>query len=150
MDIGRNYAIAALGEIGDQRAVKPLIRPLLDQERRDVDGRVTELILVTLGQIGDRRAIPVFRRFADDENWRVASAALGGLQVVAGEDVVTPLLAENLSDLAETRIRQRDPALLRGMGETAARKLLEIYNTSVKPDETAKVAALLENIRFFS
>ncbi|MHC4645794.1 MAG: HEAT repeat domain-containing protein, partial [Planctomycetota bacterium] len=134
-------AVDALGEIGDQRAFKALARLLPGMARFD---EVRPSVLRALWKIGDGRAIPIFRRYAEHEDWKTAGQALAGLYVVAEEDVVTPLLDDILAN--ETATRQQSHDRLKAMGPAAAPKLLEIYRASVEPARIAKTGAFLELI----
>ncbi len=63
----------ALGQIGDERAIAPLLRIARDAEKRFPD--ITRaLATVALGQIGDRREVPVLARVARDINFRTIGA----------------------------------------------------------------------------
>jgi HEAT repeat protein len=101
-------------------------------------------VLRALRKIGDGRAIPIFREYADHEDWKVAAQALAGLLVLAGEDVVTPLLDDILAE--QTTTRQQSHDRLKSMGETAAPKLLEIYTVSTDPERIAKAGTFLNQI----
>ncbi len=59
----------ALGQIGDERAIEPLLKIAADSEKTFPD--ITRaLATVALGQIGDRRDTPVLARVARDINFR--------------------------------------------------------------------------------
>lgn len=58
----RQAAAAALGQIGDTRALKPLVGALHDQSS-DVGQAAAE----ALGQIGDPRALPHLERVARED-----------------------------------------------------------------------------------
>jgi HEAT repeat protein len=73
----RSYAACALGEIGDPRAVDPLIYALQDE---DEESDVRSGAARALGEIGDPRAVdPLVEALQDeDENVRLRAAwALG-------------------------------------------------------------------------
>ncbi|MBI5417548.1 HEAT repeat domain-containing protein [Candidatus Poribacteria bacterium] len=57
------YAIRALGEIGDQQAVEPLIKILLDP-----DSESRRYAAMALGRIKDRKAIPALNQVLNDED----------------------------------------------------------------------------------
>ena len=61
----RSSAAWALGEIGDSRAVAPLIATLGDQRR------VREIAAKALGEIGDSRATDALIETLEDNNWEV-------------------------------------------------------------------------------
>ncbi|MFC1550879.1 HEAT repeat domain-containing protein [Candidatus Neomarinimicrobiota bacterium] len=67
----RSFAAAALGEIGDIRAVEPLIAALKN------DYQVDEVAAIALGKIGDVRAVEplTFAALKDDNEYRRADAA---------------------------------------------------------------------------
>ncbi len=75
----REDAAIALGEIGDARAVEPLIKALSDSNEN-----VRENAADTLGEIGDARAAESLIRMRDDpdsdvrQNVKHALAKLGG------------------------------------------------------------------------
>ncbi|MHC4832173.1 MAG: HEAT repeat domain-containing protein, partial [Planctomycetota bacterium] len=59
----------ALGQIGDERAIEPLLNISQDEAKKFPD--ITRaLATVALGQIGDRRDVPVLSRVARDINFR--------------------------------------------------------------------------------
>jgi HEAT repeat protein len=59
----------ALGQIGDERAIEPLLTISADTEKKYPD--ITRaLATVALGQIGDRRDVPTLARVARDINFR--------------------------------------------------------------------------------
>ncbi len=59
----------ALGQIGDERAIAPLLEISADTEKKYPD--ITRaLATVALGQIGDRRDVPTLSRVARDINFR--------------------------------------------------------------------------------
>ena len=59
----------ALGQIGDERAIEPLLRISKD-EKKDFPEITRALATVALGQIGDRRDVPVLARVMKDLNFR--------------------------------------------------------------------------------
>jgi HEAT repeat protein len=74
----RRLAIAALGDLGDSRALKPLIGAL-----RHHDASVRVKAIVSLGKLGDAQAveplIAVLRKDPDVNVGKAAARALGGL-----------------------------------------------------------------------
>ena len=73
----RGRAAAALGRIGDVRAVEGLLARLEDE-----DGSVRGSAASALGGLGDARAVEGLLARLEDEDWRVrwrAASALGGL-----------------------------------------------------------------------
>lgn len=64
----RSEAAHALGEIGDARAVDPLIDALQDEDRR-----VRERAARALGKIGDARAVgPLIEALKNENGWVMA------------------------------------------------------------------------------
>jgi hypothetical protein len=58
----RRDAARELGDLGDKRAVDPLIE-IVESERFDA---ILEIAIQSLGKLGDSRAVPALRRIADD------------------------------------------------------------------------------------
>jgi HEAT repeat protein len=74
-------AALALGQIGDERAVKALLEVATDAKHNY--GDVTRgLAVVALGQIGDRRDLPVLSRVATDVNYRAHVPAITELLTI--------------------------------------------------------------------
>ena len=91
----RNFAANALGRIGDERAVEPLLVAL-----RDADENVRDYAASALGDIGDARAVePLIAALRDaDENVRFwAAKALGQ---IGDAHAVAPLI-QLLPDTSE-------------------------------------------------
>ena len=85
----RVAAARELGSSGDQRAVKPLIAALGDQ-----DWSVREAAARALGELGDARAVqPLIPALGDrDEDWRVREAAARALGELGDARAVQPLI----------------------------------------------------------
>ena len=86
---GRWEAAAALGQLGDPRAVEPLILAL-----RDADGRGRREVARALGQLGDPRAVePLILALRDADDWVRWEVArdLGQLGDVAVEPLILAL-----------------------------------------------------------
>jgi len=83
----RNSAAAALGELGDTRAVEPLIAALRDQDRR-----VRKSAAAALGQMGDPRAVEPLIIALQDQYPGVALSATEAL-VQTGAPAIQPLIA---------------------------------------------------------
>ncbi len=73
----RRAAAAALGRIGDARAVEPLVA-LLDEDDRDVLG----VAAGALARLGDRRAFESLLRLIGDGDLGVRQAAIGALNSI--------------------------------------------------------------------
>ena len=61
--------MTAIGAIGDQRALSPLVS-LLEDRSQSVQGRA--LAAVGLGLIGDPRPVPALSRLSRDYNYRAS------------------------------------------------------------------------------
>ena len=88
----RTSAAWALGEIGDSRAVNPLIAALGDKRRE------REVAAKALGEIGDSRATDALIETLEDDNWEVrgtTAKALGKL----GDTRAVPHLINMLVDV---------------------------------------------------
>jgi HEAT repeat protein len=81
----RQGAAKALGEIGDERAVEPLMKAL----RRD--SYVRWSAVVALGKIGKSAVEPLIGVLSDD-NWRVREYAVRALGEIGDERAVEPLI----------------------------------------------------------
>jgi HEAT repeat protein len=77
----RFAAAAALGEIGDARAVEPLVAALQDRTLREVAARA-------LGQIGDARAVEPLLAALQDPEEEVRVAAVSALGEIMDARVV--------------------------------------------------------------
>jgi HEAT repeat protein len=82
----RMDAAIALGEIGDVRAVNPLIEVLADP-----DYRVRREAARGLGEIGDARAVDPLIKTLSDKERRVREVAIKSLEKL-GEPVGEPLI----------------------------------------------------------
>jgi HEAT repeat protein len=71
----RAQAAYALREIGDERAVEPLISLL----NRLTTSPLRAAVANALGSLGDERALPALKRLTEDENNRVRNTALGAV-----------------------------------------------------------------------
>lgn len=71
----------ALGQIGDERAITPLLAISVDEEQNYPE-LTRALATVALGQIGDRRDLPVLSRVAKDVNYRAHVPALAELLTI--------------------------------------------------------------------
>ena len=83
----RRYAALALGNIGDKRAVKPLITALVDE-----DWVVRGGAALALGDIGDKRAVEPLITALVDEDWLVRENAADALGKIGDKRAVEPLI----------------------------------------------------------
>jgi len=83
----RGAAATALGQLGDPRAVNPLIRAL-----NDSDGGVRGATATALGQIGDTHAVNPLITVIQNDEWSVREAAVAALGNI-GAHAVGPLIA---------------------------------------------------------
>jgi HEAT repeat protein len=81
----RLAAASALGNVGDSRAVDPLISALDDEPG------VNEMAALALGEIGDPRAVEPLTAILDDENWELRSSAAKALGKIGDDRAVDPL-----------------------------------------------------------
>lgn len=71
-------AASALAQIGDERAIAPLVAIAVDAQDRYA-ALTRSLAVVALGQIGDRRDLPTLARLATDLNYRAHVPAISEL-----------------------------------------------------------------------
>lgn len=85
----RESAAAALGEIGDKRAVEPLIDALNDENLNMRRSTAT-----ALGEIGDKRAVePLIDALKDEKEWWARISEVNALGKIGDERAVMPLTA---------------------------------------------------------
>lgn len=82
----RRNALAALGRLGDQRVVEPLVSALQDQDRY-VRGEAVK----TLGGLGSAAAIEPLIEALEDSDDHVRRAAIVALGVIGDERAIEPL-----------------------------------------------------------
>lgn len=95
----RGIAVQSLGDIGDSRAIVPLIKALKDEHRF-----VREAAAVALGKIGDARAVDPLIAVLDDEDGYVrmsAAEALGEIGDPRAFDSLTEALKDDRSVVRE-------------------------------------------------
>jgi HEAT repeat protein len=111
----RAAAAVALGQLGDRRAIEPLLVSLADQYP-NVRAAATE----ALGQLGDAAVAPLSEALRDDD-WQVRRAAAQALGQVS--DAAIDPLREALHDY-NSRVRQAAAQALRQLGDARAVNLL--------------------------
>ncbi len=87
----RLAAASALGQVGDSRAVAPLITALEDRPR------VREIAALALGEIGDPRAVSHLIDTLEDESWEGRSTVAKALGKI-GDPRATRTLIKLLDD----------------------------------------------------
>ena len=110
----RNVAAYALGEIGDIRAVGPLIEAL---EEKDLD--LYSTVTIALAEIGDERAVEPLIEALKDANWYVRKCSVRALGIIGDERAVEPLI-EALKDDDES-VRESVSIALKEFREDKAR-----------------------------
>jgi HEAT repeat protein len=83
----RINAADALGEIGDNQVVAPLIDALDDDNQE-----VRKTVIQSLGEIGDERAISPLIKTLDDDFWEVRLLAAEALGKIGKNEAVLPLV----------------------------------------------------------
>jgi len=91
-------AAYVLGEIGDKRAVEPLIKALEDEDRNVRWGAAE-----ALGYIGDKRAVEPLIKALEDEDWYVRKRAAYALGDIGDKRAVEPLTEALKDDEEEVR-----------------------------------------------
>lgn len=127
----RRHAARALGQIGDTRAVKPLISSLLRDRRREVRKAAAR----SLGQLRDARAAEPLISALRDRVLAVREAAIAALAGM-GDSRVVPQLVDALNNRAMWRAY---PA--------AARALMEIARRDPVPELRAALPILQRRAR---
>jgi HEAT repeat protein len=87
----RQSAAWALGEIGTEEAVEPLVNALEDRKL------VREVAAKSLGEIGDARAVEPLISLMEDDTWDVRGTAARALGKI-GDDSAIDMLIKALSD----------------------------------------------------
>ena len=91
----RLAAAWALGEMGDQRAIEPLINALQDQQR------VKEAAAKSLGEIGDAQAVQALTTILHDDNWEVRGTVAKSLGKIGDQRAIQALI-RSVEDENET------------------------------------------------
>ena len=79
------FAARVLGEIGDERAVEPLIEALSYDEGGWHDYEVHVAAAEALGNIGDKRAVEPLIKVLSDAGWKVREVAAEALKKLGHE-----------------------------------------------------------------
>ncbi len=128
-DKTRASAAAALGKLGDKRAVMPLLKLLGDRE-----AKVSNASVKSLGKLRDKRAIPPLMELLKDKDWFMRCAAANALGKLGDKRAVGPL-ADALKD-TDPRVRLAAVEALGGLKDkkavTALITALSIENDRVQ------------------
>ena len=127
----RQAASRALGEIGDVRAVEPLIALLCDE---DEDEKLRKSATAALGKIGDARAVEPLIAVLKDRTYRVhdeAEYALGQIGAPAVESLLTMLKDSN---------REVRRAAARTLGRTGDVRAVELLIALLQDQELRRAA----------
>ena len=129
----RHRSAEVLGEIGDERAVIPLINALKD-EKHSVQWRAKE----ALRKIGSPAVLPLIDKM-DDEDPDIRRRAACALGDIRDERAISPLI-ENLDD-NDAIVRLKTAISLSKFGEKAIQPLIEaLNNDSFEVREKAALA----------
>ena len=126
----RNEAAEALGEIGDARAVGPLIQVMKDAVVDGDEWEICEHAAYALAAIGDESAVePLIQIMTDaavDERFSVLQDAADALGVIGDERAVTPLIGV-LDSVPSCFVRMSAMTALGAIGdEGAVDSLIEV------------------------
>ena len=109
----------ALGEIGDKRAVEPLIQFLKDGYREEYK----EAAAIALGKIGDERAVePLIHAFKKNKNWGVRKAVATSLGKIGNKNAIEFLILALRDEDQEDR-----EILAEALGETGDNLRLRVH-----------------------
>ena len=92
----RKEVSTLLGEIGDKKAVKPLIGSLKDSDEEEI-GNVRYFVAEALGKIGDKRAVEPLIKSLKDKNEQVRLQTVIALGLI-GDKKAIPYLIDCLGD----------------------------------------------------
>ena len=130
----RNMLISTLGQLGDDRAVQPLIAVLRNKKRYFNDdtgesyGYIRKNAAITLGQLGDKRALePLFDSLKDEE---VRYMAAVGLAHLGDKRALEPLL-----DALKDEEARYMAAL--GLGQLGDKRAMELLLDTLKDEDEA-------------
>jgi HEAT repeat protein len=108
---GPAAAIRALGTVGDDQAVAPLVEIL----KRASDAEVTLAAIETLGTLGNPVAAPVLRNTARSSDWRFRAKSMTALADI-GDPLSVDVLGDGLRDPSLWVRRNAAAALVRVRG----------------------------------
>ena len=130
-------AAGALGNMGDTRAVEPLIQTLKD----DVDVRWAAAL--ALGKIGDAKAVEPLIQALKDESSSVREIAAGALGNIGDVRAVEPLIQTLKDDVHDVRHVAAE-ALVK-IGKPAAEPLSKTlkYEDRVRGSEVRRITAMV-------
>jgi HEAT repeat protein len=142
------YTVVALGEIGDSRAVEPLIEVLKNEDINQneyinyKDINIKENAAVALGKIGDSRAVEPLISALKDEYGNVQESIIEAL-VKIGEPSIEPLI-KALGD-EDWDIYKNAAVALVDIGELAVESLIEALKYEDE-DTQWEVVEVIEDI----
>lgn len=120
----RTSATEVLGEIGDERAVEPLIDALKNDKASDVQRSAAE----ALGKIGDKRVVELLIKALKDEDWQVRLGAAIGL--TGDKRAVEPLIDALKDEYAWVRERAAE-----ALGKIGDERAVEPLNAVLEDKE---------------
>jgi HEAT repeat protein len=100
----RKDAAMALGEIGDKRAIDPLIRALADKKKDMASEPVSAEAAEALGKIGDKRAVEPLIKTLEQKTGTARAAAASVLGRFGDNKAVPPLIATLKSKYYKAKI----------------------------------------------
>jgi HEAT repeat protein len=137
----RMAAASALGRIGDQDAVRPLIGKL-----EDPDPRVRERVCYALGRVGHPQAVEALTKRLEDEHERVRSSAADALGSIGTSRALAALL-EMLDD-ENAAIRRVAASALGNAG--SAKPVPNLVGALEDPHDAVRNAAVFSIIQLLS
>ncbi|MBD3209855.1 hypothetical protein GF318_00555 [Candidatus Micrarchaeota archaeon] len=132
----REGAAMALGELGDERAVRPLVAAL-DDENAEV--RISAL--EALGKIGDSSAVPELMQSLEDYDWRVrqkASLALKKMKITEEQ------FGRLLSMLSKGETAEKRAGAAMALGELRRTRAIPALKNAMKDKDTEVRTAAAE------
>lgn len=135
----RRAAAAAMGAIGGEKAVLPLIQAL-----KDDDEWVREAAAVALGKIGDERAVPDLVEALENNHGEVRQAIEESLKQCKSSNSI-PRLVKPLGS-GNWTIRKPAEEILLEMGPAAIKPLCEAYRNSNDSEEQYRIVKTLGKI----
>jgi HEAT repeat protein len=120
----RIYVVRILGEIGDKRAVEPLIKSVTDENIS-----VCVYSIIALRSIGDKRAVEPLIKSLTDENIRVREESIIALGSIGDKRAVDPLIGLLDDRSASSDINREIAIALQkiGVDGSSAHKLIKNY-----------------------